>query len=88
MKRVTIFLILFSLLFGSSISKKIKQQQRELRLKQKQYDRMDRKLAQIAKEIIDIRTKNRILTKKLHRLERKIKKTQSIYDALSKKIRD
>ncbi len=85
MKRVTIFLILFSLLFGSSISKKIKQQQRELRLKQKQYDRMDRKLAQIAKEIIDIRTKNRILTKKLHRLERKIKKTQSIYDALSKK---
>ncbi len=85
MKKITIFLILFSFLFSSSISKKIKQQQRELRLKQKQYDRMDKKLAQIAKKIIDTKAENRFLSKKLTRLEKKIRESQSIYDSLTKK---
>ncbi len=85
MKKITIFLILFSLLFSSSITNKIREQKRELRLKQKQYNRMDKKLAKIAKEIIDIKSKNRILSKKLTRLEKKIRKSQYIYDNLTKK---
>ena len=85
MKKITIFFILFSLLFSSSISRKIKQRQKELKIKQKQYNRMDKKLAQIAKEIIDTKAENRMLTKKLNKLEKKIKSNQYIYDSLTKK---
>ena len=85
MKKITIFLILFSLLFSGSINRKIREQKRELRLKQKQYERMDKKLAQIAKDIIDTKAENRVLSRNLSKLEKKIKKSQSVYDSLTKK---
>ncbi len=85
MKKITIFLILFSLLFSSSINRKIKEQKRELRVTEKQYNRMDKKLAEIARKIINTKAENRILSKKLTRLEKKIKKSQSIYDTLTQK---
>ena len=89
MKKITIFFILFSLLFaGNSINRKIREQKRELRLKQKQYDKMDKKLAKIAREIIDTKAENRILSKKLDRLEKKIRESQSIYDSLTKRKMD
>ncbi len=85
MKKITIFLILFSLLFSNSINRKIKQQKKELRVTQKQYNRMDKKLAEIARKIINTKAENRILSKKLTRLEKKIRKSQSIYDNLTQK---
>ena len=85
MRRILILVLLLSLVFSSSIDRKIRQKRRELQLKQSQYNRMDRKLSSIAKKIINAKSEIVKLDRKLRRLERKIKNTQAIYDRLNTK---
>jgi murein DD-endopeptidase MepM/ murein hydrolase activator NlpD len=85
MRRILIVTLFISLLFGSSIDKKIRQKKRELELKQTQYNRMDKKLSTIAKQIIDAKAESKRLDRKLRKLEKKIQDTQSIYDNLNSK---
>jgi len=85
MRRILIVTLFISLLFGSSIDKKIRQKKRELELKQTQYNRMDKKLSTIAKKIIDAKAESKRLDRKLRKLEKKIQDTQSIYDNLNSK---
>ncbi len=85
MKRILIFVLFISLLFSSSIDRKIKQKKKELQSKQNQYNRMDIKLSSIAKKIIDAKVEKSKLDKKLKVLEKKITSSQSIYNDLNRK---
>ncbi|NOZ90455.1 MAG: peptidoglycan DD-metalloendopeptidase family protein [Epsilonproteobacteria bacterium] len=84
MKKIFLFLTLFlSLLFSSSIDKKIKANKRELSIKQKEYNKMDKKLSTLAKKILDAKAQNARIDKKLSQLEKEIKKNQSKFNDLT-----
>jgi len=84
MKKILLGLIIgISLLFSSSIDKKIKANKRELRKKEIEYDKMDKKLSSIAKKIIDTKSQISILNKKLKKSEKNIKKNQDKLEKLN-----
>jgi len=75
--------IAISLLFSSSIDKKIRANKRELRKKEIEYDKMDKKLSSIAKKIIDAKSQIAILDKKLKKSEKNIQNNQTKLDKLN-----
>jgi len=88
MKKIVVFFTLFSLLFGSSIDKKIKAQKREIDSKKIEYNKMDKRLSSVAKKIIDAKAERTKIDKKLSSLEKNINKNQSEFDKLNSKKRN
>jgi len=84
MRRVFILsTLILSLIFGGSGN--IDEKRAQLRAKNREYKRLDRKLSQIAEDIIKAKRELKKLSKKLIFLEKKIAKTQKVYDSLNEK---
>jgi septal ring factor EnvC (AmiA/AmiB activator) len=78
-----LFLLVVLPLFSSSIDKKIESKNRQLKSKNIEYNKMDKRLSKIAKKIIDAKAERSKLNKKLSSLEETIQKNQSEFDKLS-----
>jgi septal ring factor EnvC (AmiA/AmiB activator) len=88
MRKLFLFFILsISLLFSASIDRKIKVKKRELKLKQIEYDKMDKKLSNLARKIIKAKKESAILDKKLKKSQKEVEKNQAKFDELNKKKR-
>ncbi|MCK4442629.1 MAG: peptidoglycan DD-metalloendopeptidase family protein, partial [Sulfurovaceae bacterium] len=86
MKKIFLFLtISLSMLFSTSIDKKIKIKKRQLHSKQIEYNKMDKKLSTLAKKIIDAKAQSTIIDKILNKSEKHIKENQSKFNELSAK---
>jgi len=86
MKKIFLFFLIFSsLLFSSSIDRKIKENKRKLNLNQIEYNKMDKKLSTLAKKIIDAKAQSAILDKKLKESQKYIENSQSRYLELTDK---
>ena len=89
MKKIFLLLTLFlSLLFSSSIDRKIKANKRELNIKQREYNKMDKKLSAIAKKIIQAKAQSAKIDEKLAQLEKDITKNQNRFNELTAKKRE
>jgi len=84
MKALLTMFILFSLLLGSSVDRKINQKQKELKSKKIEYRKMDRKLSKIAKNILSAKKEQKGLDKKIAMLELNIKNSEDRYKKLKK----
>jgi len=86
MRKIFLFIVLcITLLFGTSIDRKIKIKKRQLHSKQNEYNKMDKKLSTLAKKIIDAKAQSAELDKMLTQSEKNIKENQSRFDDLSSK---
>jgi murein DD-endopeptidase MepM/ murein hydrolase activator NlpD len=86
MRKIFLFVTLsLSLLFSTSIDKKIKIKKRQLHSKQSEYNKMDKKLSTLAKKIIDAKAQSAKLDKMLGQSEKNIKKNQNKFNDLSSK---
>ena len=91
MRKTFLFVALsLSLLFSTSIDKKIKIKKRELHSKQSEYNKMDKKLSTLARKILDAKSQSAKLDKMLSQSKKNIKDNQSKFNKLSakKKILD
>jgi septal ring factor EnvC (AmiA/AmiB activator) len=84
MKALFTTFLLLSLLFGSSVDRKITQKERELKSKKIEYKKMDRKLSKIAKNILFAKKEKKRLEKKISILEKNIRKSEERYGQLKK----
>jgi murein DD-endopeptidase MepM/ murein hydrolase activator NlpD len=75
--------LLISFLLSSSSS--IESKKAKLREQNREYNRLDRKLSQIAEDIIKTKKELKKLAKKLIFLEKRINKTQASYESLNQK---
>jgi len=85
MRRVFILTTLLISILICSSSNNIESKRVELREKNREYNRLDRKLSQIAEDIIKAKRELKGLAKKLIFLENKITKTQKSYENLNRK---
>jgi len=85
MKILLALFLTFTLLSATSVDNKIKKNKRQLTAKKIEYKKMDKQLSSVAKKIIKAKKEQKVLHKKLIKLENKIKKNQATYDALKKK---
>ncbi|SFV71751.1 Putative periplasmic protein [hydrothermal vent metagenome] len=84
MKLFLIFLFSLSLLFSSSLDNKIRQKNKELKLKKIEYRKMDKQLSEIAKNILMTKKEKSDLERKIASLEKNIKNNEQKYRALIK----
>jgi len=75
--------LILSFIFGANSAIDIKQA--KLKETNRRYKKLNRKLSQIAKDILSAKRELKRLNKKLKSLERKISKSQKIYDDLNRK---
>ncbi len=75
-------LLSFSLVFSSSVDNKIRQKNKELKLKKIEYKKMDNQLSKIAKKILVAKKEKNILDKKIAILEDDIKNSEDKYSKL------
>ncbi len=75
--------LILSFIFGANSAIEIKQA--KLKETNRRYKKLNRKLSQIAKDILSAKRELKRLNKKLKSLERKISKSQKIYDDLNRK---
>jgi len=86
MRKIFLLVILsLSLLFSTSIDKKIKIKKRQLHAKEIEYNKMDKKLSTIAKKIIDAKAQIEKLDKMLTQSQKNIRENQRKFDELSAK---
>jgi len=86
MRKIFLFVTLsLSLLFSTSIDKKIKIKKRELHSKQIEYNKMDKKLSSLAKKIIDAKAQSAKLDKMLSQSKKNIRDNQRKFNELSAK---
>jgi len=84
MRTITLLLLLvISPLFSSAIDKKIESKNRQLKSKNIEYNKMDKRLSKVAKKIIDAKAERSKLNKKLSSLEENIKRNQNKFEKLS-----
>jgi len=86
MRKIFLFVVLsLSLLFSTSIDKKIKIKKRQLHAKEIEYNKMDKKLSTLAKKIIDVKAQIEKLDKMLTQSQKKMRENQRKFNELSSK---
>jgi len=86
MRKIFLFVVLsLSLLFSTSIDKKIKLKKRQLHAKEIEYNKMDKKLSTLAKKIIDAKAQSAKLDKMLSQSKKNIRENQEKFNELSAK---
>jgi len=86
MRKIFLFVALsLSLLFSTSINKKIKIKKKQLYAKEIEYNKMDKKLSTFAKKIIDAKAQSTELDKMLSQSKKNIRDNQRKFNELSAK---
>ncbi len=84
--KILLSLFLFiSLLSATSVDSKIKKSKKQLSAKNIEYNKMNKELSKIAKQILSAKANSEELNSKLESLEKKIKDDEQIYTELTKK---
>jgi len=86
MRKIFLFVALsLSLLFGTSIDRKINIKNRQLHAKDIEYNKMDKKLSTLASKIIKLKDQNSRLDNRLRQSKRNIRENQQKFNELNKK---
>jgi len=84
MKILLSCILAISLLSATSVETKIKQSKKQLSAKKVEYKKMDKQLSSMAKKIISAKKKQKVLVKKITKLEDNIKNNETEYQRLEK----
>ena len=84
MRVLFLLFISLSLLFPTSVEKKIQQSKKKLSSQKYQYKKMDRQLSSVAKKILVAKKEQKLLAKKLSVLANNIKNNESKFASLQK----
>jgi septal ring factor EnvC (AmiA/AmiB activator) len=88
MKLLFSLFLFSSLLFSTSVDRKIKKSKKELSAKKIEYQKMNRELSKVAKKILTTKVDQKALNAKLESLEAKIKSDEESYKQLTQKSQE